>query len=222
MHLTALTWEMLKVKDTFYDNIIFAYTRAEEHFQDEERFSVGVKGFSAIPGLSGKIRHRDSVCIIIAGFEGNRAYSAFRHLSPRRAHVILGVPGDEKDYFYKSISEKNNHELLANHRVSSSTSHSLDVIKFAQKLDEVIQEMKSNNPKCNIYIISLGTKLQTIGSVLASQQYPEIQHLFAHPAHRRVSTKGIGSINLINLKELSFNYLKSNRKKQLPDKMCEI
>ncbi len=202
MHLTALVWKLLQMKPRPWQKVLLGYTRARSHLTDEERFSVGVTGFAAIPGLAGKIRHEESICIMTVGFEGNRAFAAFRHLSPLRAHVMLGDPADESSDFYRNVSQRNNHQLLAKHRVTSSFCCSLDPAKYAIALLQIVRALQLQYPSSNLYLVPLGTKLQTVGGVLVSLQCPEIQHLFPLPAHRRISVEGIHNTRFIDLLDL--------------------
>ncbi len=211
MHLTALIGLLFTVEWSERDSIVLAYTRAVRHLPEEERFSVGVKGFAAIPGFSGRIRHRQSVCVIIAGFEGNRAYAAFRHVSPRRAHVMLGDPRDGSRDYYRTVSAKNNHELLANHRVTHSICGSLDPVCFAIELRDVIEKLRADHKPCNVYIVPLGTKLQTVGAVMVARHQPDIQCLFTLPAHRRISAEGVGDTQYLELSALSDRYEEEQR-----------
>jgi hypothetical protein len=206
LHLTALAWALLSRAQVHHKQLYLAYTRVGQHLKDEERFSVGVKRFAAIPGLSGKIRHQDSVAVIIAGFEGNRAYAAFRHLSPRRTHVLLGDSQDDSSDFYLRTSRSNNHELLANHRVDHSQGPSLDAVAFAGTLSMVVNDLKNRFGPCNVYVVPLGTKIQTIGAALVAQEFPEIQYLFTLPVHRRKSAGGVGATRFLDLSEFARKY----------------
>ena len=218
LQLSALIWAILKSEIKRRERIYLAYTRVSKHFQEEERFTVGVKDFVGIPGLSGKIRHEDSVCILIAGFEGNRAYAAFRHLSPRETHVFVGSPGDEGAESYLKTAKRNNHQILANHRVTASVSNSLDPIEFGSDLLDEISKMKKQFEECNIFVVPLGTKIQTIGGILAAQYYPEVQFLFTLPAHRRISSQGIGKTIYLDFQEILDAYDKKVKIKQKKEK----
>jgi len=106
----------------------------------------------------------------------------------------------------RTIARKNNNQLLANHRVAHSVSSSLDPIQFGSDLFDVIDGMKRRFEPCNIYVVPLGTKIQMIGALLTVRYYPEAQFVFTLPAHRRISSKGIGETSYMDVKKLVNDY----------------
>lgn len=178
-----------------------AYTRVQQHLADEARFSVGVKGFAGVPALTGQIRHRRSTAIFALGFEGNRAYATFKHLSPDAAVALIGVPSDNARRFYEETVEANNHYLLVRERVQTRLVASLDPVAFAADLYHTATSADVQ-ASSNVYWTCLGTKLQAVAGVLASEYAPFIQHVFPLPSHRRVSSVGVGATAMYSVAEL--------------------
>jgi hypothetical protein len=171
--------------------VCLMYTLVKRHATDEDAYSYGIQDIVVVPGFNGVIRLRKDLLILVLGFEGNRAFSLYKRLSPNKAFLILGDSSDKDREFYLKHSEVNNGSLLRIHGIEKRLMPSRDPITFARAFQDFLNEtIEPIHEQYNVYVSCLGTKLQALGLYWAIRGTPYIQLLDSIPSRRRIATMG--------------------------------
>lgn len=189
---------ILEILRWIESNIVtIVYTRGE-HESDPERYSIGVKKVTTLPGFEGKFRARADLLALLLGFEGFRSLALLNWYEPYRALACIGDTEDVDRERYIETAKKNNKLLLDHHMVYEelipSLSHPINISKKLEIATSKFLNTLGDTTKegYNIYASPLGTKLQAVGLFLYWQKHKDIQIVYAFPTKRRVGTGSIG------------------------------
>jgi len=148
----------------FLGNCNLYHTEPEDyHTQDNDVLAEGVSSVKAIETFGGEVRpSRDSLLILLLGFEGRRASALLENLEPNRTIVVIPDPPYRDDW--KGRSELQHHYLLSTLPLESRfTSHSLQPSSTEELLQRISQGPEFPSAKYNYFVGPLGTKAQLVG-----------------------------------------------------------
>jgi hypothetical protein len=190
-HLLTLLRELAKFQRTRECHVRLLYAIAARMATSEDAYSSGVQDIVVVPGLNGKMRSRQDMLVLIAGFEGNRALSVYRRLMPQRTIILLGDSEDSDRDCFLQQAHRNNHSLLHIHGNRHATLPSRDPFGCAATLDRLLLDIETTErDRFNVYLSCLGTKAQTVGAFLALLKHPHVQVLHSLPTRRRLPSQG--------------------------------
>lgn len=188
------------------DKTYFAYSMVNKYSNVEEDFAIGNRSVKALNGFSGKIRHQDSILILILGFQGNRAMSILRKYNP---HLTLAIIPKAEDKILDAniqIVYKNNSSLLNNQFVKSKVISAFNPINFRKELDLLIQSfLREENleiSKFNIVLSHLGPKLDLISLHKYLIDNKTFQFTVSMPTRYRNYSEGIGSTYIVKYEDI--------------------
>lgn len=143
-----------------------------------KRLAYGLIDITSVPSFGGHhYQKKETLLILLIGYEGDRAYAIWEKLSPHKTLVLIGRPSFKRSW--EGRAEELNKRLLS--RLSSdSISYvaTLDPFEVAETLSNIIEE----HSECfNIVVSPLGPKPQVLGCYLAARKYPDVQIVYAIP-----------------------------------------
>jgi hypothetical protein len=190
-HLIALLSYLWQCQLLANQRIVLMYSLVEKQSPNEDDFSYGIFDVVVVPGFNGRISFKQDLLILILGFEGNRAYSLYKRITPNKTLLILGNSQDQEKDFYLMQARENNHGLLHIHGNKQYILPSRDPIAFKKEFIKLLhEEVEPFISRYNIYVSCLGTKAQTVGVFMALQTNPYIQVIDSLPTRRRIASMG--------------------------------
>ena len=176
-------------------NVVFIYSKVKKYSEKEEDFVTGVRDVISLPGFSGKIRHRDSLLVLILGFQGNRALSIYRRYNPYRTLVLIPEPQGSEDKEGVKIVVRNNKGILKNQFVYIEKIIGFSPKKFKKQLQEKINTFAEKNDidlsNFNLILSPLGPKPDILGIYKYWLKQKNTQLSYSLPTRYRNSSEGI-------------------------------
>jgi len=155
------------------------YTEPEEYaVRWNKPLSYGLIDVVSVPTYGGhSYIDKESLLVLMLGYEGDRAYAIWERLSPHKTIAMIGKPSFRD--LWEGRVEKFNHKLLSKlPKDSIQYTHTLDPFQVSRDLDKLIRQ---HSVKFNIVMSPLGPKPQVIGCYLALKTHPEVQVIYAIP-----------------------------------------
>ncbi len=188
------------------DESLFIYSKVGEYSNIETDFVIGNRKIIALPDFRGIVRHRDSILILILGFQGNRAMSIFRKFNPYRTLALIPNPRDDAKDENIRIVRENNCILLNNQFVRDKEITVFNPIKFKSELESYIEsfleEEHLNFQDFNIILSHLGPKPDVLGLYEYWTKNKKIQISYSLPTRYRDYSKGIGDTYIIKYSDI--------------------
>ncbi len=172
----------------------FLYTEPEDYVTDLfQPLSFGIKDIFPIPNYSGNFDFsRDSLLVLMLGYEGDRALALFEEMDPTECLLLIAKPSYHEEW--EGRAEVMNKGIIS--AVGSSQIryiHSRNPILVAYQLRELLSH--THFKQYNHVISPLGTKPQTLGlHCYLSSNPPNTVLLYGSPARHNelFYSKGIG------------------------------
>jgi hypothetical protein len=142
----------------------------------------GIGQIFNIPHFAGSfLPNRETVLIVFLGFETERALGIWEHYEPFKTIVVLADPPMRDGYLTRA--EKNNAFLLSRPAVIRTTMNPYDPFEIVKKLGELYFEKCTNNGVeiYNIGVMSLGTKVQSVGLFEFWRSHKNVRITYAFP-----------------------------------------
>lgn len=164
---TIMKWHILillkaiDIKNNF-NGFRFLYTEPQDYVTDLfQPLSFGIRQIFPIPTYSGNYDFsKDSLLILLLGYEGDRAMALFEKMDPAVCLLLVPKPAYHKEW--EGRTEKMNKEIInivGKSRIKYI--HSRNPVKVAQQLYDILSS--SEYSRYNHVISPLGTKPQTLG-----------------------------------------------------------
>ena len=154
------------------------------------------RNYSALPGMNFLLGKSHNVALF-AGFEGERMSQALEEheINTHQVQVVFGVPalkpGWEIDSFANNVDAMIEHGVNTQHSYCPANNPILTYKYLCNKLKKI-------TPKTKLFIIPLGTKLQTIGISIFMSHHTEVGVMYDNPVVSSSSTEGISKCHLIS------------------------
>lgn len=188
------------------DNSLFVYSKVEKYSSKESDFVIGTRNVVSLPGFRGKIRNRDSILILILGFQGQRAMSLFRKYNPYRTLAFVPNPEDRSKKKNIDIVRENNKELLSNQYVRMKEIVCFNPMKFRLELEEKVKlffEEEGIEPgDFNIVVSPFGPKPDILGLYKYWTNNKSIQISYSLPTRYRNNSTGIGKSYVVDYNDI--------------------
>ncbi len=195
---TLIKWHLLillKALDVkgLLNKCRFLYTEPKDYLTDLfQPLSFGLKQIFPIPLFSGNYDFsKDSLLIIMLGYEGDRAMALLENIDP--AECLLLVPKPAYHPEWEGRTEKMNKEII--NIVGESNIRYIDSrnpMLVSQQLNNILTDKYSSY---NCIISPMGTKPQTVGLYLFSSKYKDdISLIYTSPLRHNdpFYSEGIG------------------------------
>jgi len=157
----------------------------------------GVRSISPIPGFNGyQNTKRQTLLVLIVGHEYERAHITIKNSEPQKV-VLIGQGAEQyregsprlSDTIIEQIGNEYDSIVDLTH---ATFINSRDYIQTRDKINEVIQQYGGN---FNIVVATYGTKLQSLGAMLACQANRSVRAIYAEPQSYNVSGYSTGAGN---------------------------
>ncbi len=186
---------LLKFLESYNPNSIrLFYTEPEDYaVKWEKPLSYGLVDIVSVPTYGGHCyTEKESLLILLLGYEGDRAYSIWEKLTPHKTIVLIGKPSFRGDWDGR-VEEFNKKLISELPKDAIKYVPTVDPFKVRRCLDELIG---IHSDKFNIAISPLGPKPQVIGCWLSVKKNPDIQISYAIPKRHeeKYFSKNIGTI----------------------------
>lgn len=196
---TIIKWHLLmllKSFDSMKDRQVLRllYTEPEDYVTDLfQPLSFGIKDIFPIPNYSGNFDFsRDSLLVLMLGYEGDRALALFEEMDPTDCLLLVAKPAYHEEW--EGRTEIMNKEIISS--VGASRIRYIDSRNPFLVSAQIRELLCGSNFKQYNHIISpLGTKPQTIGLHLYLSSNPaNTVLLYGSPARHNelFYSKGIG------------------------------
>lgn len=180
---------LLKLLDNYPDrgDIRLLYAEPQKYASEKRNepkgwLTRGVRSVHAVPGFCGiQFPQLAKLLVIILGHEGERTHITLRRHQPDK--VIFVGQGDEQYHEgLKNIAEVENQNMIGEFGAKCfwpSRLPARGVLETKQEIERIFQQYGDTH---NIFIAPNGTKLQLIGTYLATRNLVELQLTYASPA----------------------------------------
>lgn len=170
------------------------YTEPEEYaVKWDEPLTYGLVDVVSMPAFGGHyLQDRESLLVLLLGFDGDRAYGIWERFAPHRTIILIGKPSIRESW--EGRVEKFNKRLMD--RLPKESIYYLDSINPDSVQSSIAKIISKYNKKYNIMISPLGPKPQLLGCYLAIRDNKNIQLVYAFPKsyNERYFTKSAGNI----------------------------
>ncbi|KHT48592.1 hypothetical protein [Vibrio sinaloensis] len=150
-----------------------------------------------------------TLLIIISGYQGNRSYLSYSILNSDLCVSIIGVPWTEPNLAIEAINRamKENESISVNNMNMQELAPNYCSKSFCSRLRDIVRDYKNvllenkKDDKCNVIVVPLGTKLQTIGLYFYCTKYPDTQVYYPVSKSSSFSSQEVGETYKVNLRE---------------------
>lgn len=155
------------------------YTEPEDYaVKWDKPLSYGLIDIVSVPSYGGHFAvEKESLLILMLGYEGDRAYGIWERFTPHKTIVAVGRPSF-RDYWEGRVEEFNRKLISKLPRDAVCYFHTLDPFEVSRNLDNLI-ELYSD--RFNISVSPLGPKPQVVGCYLSVRRHPDVQIVYAIP-----------------------------------------
>ena len=146
------------------------------------KITVGLGKILFVPHFAGSfLPNRESVLIAFLGFETERALGIWEYYEPFRTVVVLADPPMRKGYLKRA--EELNSFLLSRPAVIRETMNPYDPFDVAERLERIYSARCTDGgqERFNVGVISLGTKVQSLGLFLFWLKHRNVRIAYAFP-----------------------------------------
>lgn len=144
----------------------------------EEPLSYGLIDIVSVPTFGGHFyTEKESLLILLLGYEADRAYAVWERLSPHKTVILIGRPSFRETW--EGRVEKINNKLIS--KLPRNCVHyipTLDPFEVRRNLDSLIEQYSE---KFNVAISPLGPKPQVVGCYLSASRHRDVQIVYAIP-----------------------------------------
>ncbi|WDD97243.1 hypothetical protein [Thalassomonas actiniarum] len=201
------------------------YISANAHYLNEdsadELLKTGNRS-TIISGFEGiLVPELPTILVIISGFETTRAQSAYNSISPDICIQIAGVPWLEPDKAIDYISKSMdiNKHLSYHQNCFTELAPSLCPRGFASRLRDIITKYKDiykskGEENCNVIIVPLGTKIQTLGTYFYFTKHPETRIYYTNKTNYTECSIGVGELSMYSLKDRNLDEIETQNKRE--------
>jgi hypothetical protein len=155
------------------------YTEPEDYaVKWDKPLSYGLIDIVSVPSYGGHFSvEKESLLILMLGYEGDRAYAIWERFTPHKTIVAVGRPSF-KDYWEGRVEEFNRKLVSKLPRDAVCYFHTLDPFEVSKNLDNLIER---HSDRFNICVSPLGPKPQVVGCYLSVRRHPDVQIVYAIP-----------------------------------------
>jgi len=170
------------------------YTEPEDYaVKWGKPLSYGLVDIVSVPTYGGHFyTEKESLLILLLGYEGDRAYTIWEKLTPHKTIILIGKPSFQNSW--EGRVEKFNEKLISK-LPDDSVNYipTLDPFEVSKNLNNLI-ELYSE--EFNITVSPLGPKPQVIGCWLSVKMHPNVQVTYAIPKRHeeKYFSKNTGTI----------------------------
>lgn len=182
--ITTFTKQYLLVLLKFIEiqnskSVRLLYTEPEDYaIKWKKPLSHGLVDMVSVPTYGGHFySEKESLLILLLGYEGDRAYGIWERLSPHKTIILIGKPSF-RDSWEGRVETLNKKLISKLPKDSIKYIPTLDPFAVGKNLDELIEQFKQN---FNIAISPLGPKPQVVGCYLSIRKYFDVQVIYAIP-----------------------------------------
>lgn len=197
--MTTFTKQYLLVLLKFIEkqkpkSVRLLYTEPEEYGTKWGKpLSYGIIDIISVPTYGGHFYiEKESLLILLLGYEGDRAYTIWEKLTPHKTIILIGKPSFKNSW--EGRVEKFNEKLISKlPRDSVNYIPTLDPFSVGKSLSSLIEQHSHN---FNIAISPLGPKPQVLGCYLSVRENFDVQIIYAIPKlyEERYFSKKAGKI----------------------------
>ena len=149
-------------------------------YEEHSPLTVGIRDIIILPFLgNSSLSTNKTMLFLFLGYEGERAYSIWKHIEPTKTIAIIGNPpsylGAER------VSVKFNQVILEDFNTDEETVPALDPISSLKVLQKWY--LRDEFKDYMFYISPLGTKMETVGIYLFFEKFQpnRAQVIYAFP-----------------------------------------
>ncbi len=155
------------------------YTEPAEYaVKWKKPLSYGLVDIVSVPSYGGHTYlEKESLLVLLLGYEGDRAYSIWEKLSPHKTIIMIGKPS-YKESWEGRVEEFNRKLISKLPRDAVAYCSSLNPFDVRDGLNKIFAEHRE---KYNIALSPLGPKPQVVGCYLALSKNDYVQVLYAIP-----------------------------------------
>lgn len=168
------------VQEANISSLRFAYNQPKAY--GNAKLTQGISEIFFIPHFSGTfLPNRETVLIVFLGFETERALGIWEHYEPFKTVVVLADPPMRQDYLERA--EKENAFLITRPGILKETMNPYDPFEVTEKLEEIYSThcLDNRRPAYNVGVISLGTKVQSLGLFNFWRRHTNVRITYAFP-----------------------------------------
>jgi hypothetical protein len=168
------------VEEAKISSLRFAYNQPKAY--GNANLTSGISEIFYIPHFGGTfLPNRETVLIVFLGFETERALGIWEHYEPSKTVVVLADPPMRKNYLERA--EKENSFLITRPGILQETMNPYDPLEATQKLEEIYNThcLENRRPTYNVGVISLGTKVQSLGRFRFWHRHKNVRITYAFP-----------------------------------------
>jgi hypothetical protein len=182
--ITTFTKQYLLVLFNFIENqnprtVRLFYSEPKDYaVKWEKPLSYGLIDMVSVPSFGGHFYvEKETLLILLLGYEGSRAYGIWEKLSPHKTLILVGKPSFRESW--EGRVEQFNKKLIS-HLPKDSIFYipTLDPFEVNKNLDSLIEH---HLQKFNICVSPLGPKPQVVGCYMSVRKYPDVQIIYAIP-----------------------------------------
>lgn len=220
--ITSLSHELLVVllgllhSVQLMNKVTLLYVGAAEYSfnspGDDVWLSRGVRSIRSVLGFPGTMLPSKKLhLVVLAGFEVERASEVIVRYEPvsisiglgKREQSVSDAHHDKNKLFFDRLNQFVKEQDANSQEIHHFEFSCVDPLQTKNQLLSHINRLKALDDK-NIVICPLNTKLSTVGVVLATIEYPEIQICYAEPDE--YNTEGYSKpgteVTIVSLKDL--------------------
>lgn len=207
---TIIKWHLLillKALDlkNICEEIRFLYTEPEDYVTDLfQPLSFGIRKIFPIPTYSGNYDFsKDSLLILLLGYEGDRALALLEEMDPTECLLLIANPAYHKEWEGRA-EEMNVGIINIVGRSKIEYTDSRNPVMVSQQLHKILSNPKYS--KYNHIISPLGTKPQTLGLYLyLTTNPPNTVLIYGTPLRHNEPfySRGIGSSWILPFNKIS-------------------
>jgi len=182
--ITTFTKQYLLVLLKFIEiqnpkSVRLLYTEPEDYaIKWKKPLSHGSIDTVSVPTYGGHFySEKESLLILLLGYEGDRAYGIWERLAPHKTIILIGKPSF-RDSWEGRVEGLNKKLISKLPKDAIKYIPTLDPFAVGKGLDELIDQFKQ---KFNIAISPLGPKPQVVGCYLSVRKYADVQVIYAIP-----------------------------------------